>query len=107
VTKAEFLKLMNFPTEWDRFSMYPDELFQSQVTRYQVGHEEASEHDRNGAFHWWLRRGPDRDQLEKLLRLTFLDPDPALGADVRDYIRRNAAFDSQLAALESQLQSID
>lgn len=103
MTKMEFLKLMKFPTEWETFGMYPDDLFQSQVSRYEVGHEEGSEHDRNGAFHWWLRRELNREQLEKLLRLTILDPDVALGADVRTYIRKAAAFDSELAMLESKL----
>lgn len=103
MTKAEFLRLMRFPSEWDTFGMYPDDLFQSQMSNYQVGHEEGSEHDRNGAFHWWLRRDLRKEQLEKLLRLTVLDPDPALGADVRTYIRKAPAFDNELAVLESTL----
>ena len=103
MTKSEFMKLMRYPAEWETFGMYPDDLFQSQKSRYQVGHEEGSEHDRNGAFHWWLRRRPNKDQLEKLLRLTFLDPDAALGEDVRGYIRKTPAFDNDLAKLEAKL----
>lgn len=83
--------------------MYPDDLFQWQVSRYELGHEEASEHDRNGAFHWWLRRDPNRDQLELLLRLAILDPDPLLAADVRKHIRQAEAFDDSLTALEDKL----
>ena len=88
MTKREFLKLMNFPEEWISLGMYPDELFQWQLSGYRVGHEDASEHDRNGAFHWWLRRNPTRDQLEQLLRLAVLDPDAHLSADVRRHIRQ-------------------
>ena len=85
--------------------MYPDGLFQSQVSRYQAGHEEGSEHDRNGAFHWWLHRKMSTEELEKLLRLTFFDPDPMLGNDVRMYIRALPDFDQGLAMLESKLLS--
>jgi hypothetical protein len=101
--KHEFLGLMKFPMEWESLGMYPEDLFASQVGRYKPGHEEGSEHDRNGAFHWWLRQDPSRDQLERLLRLTFLDPDTALGEDVRTYIRKSSEYDAQLAKLEAEL----
>lgn len=105
MTKIEFLKLMSFPAEWDSLGMYPDELFQWQLSGYRLGHEDAAEHDRNGAFHWWLRRYPTRDQLERLLKLAILDPDPHIGADVRRYIRMAPAFDAQLSKLEAELAS--
>lgn len=105
MTKREFLNLMSFPKEWDSLGMYPDELFQWQVSQYQVGHEDASEHDRNGAFHWWLKRNPTRSQLEQLLKLAILDPDAHLRADVVRYIRAAAAFDAGLGACESELLS--
>jgi hypothetical protein len=103
MTKTQFLKLMRFPNEWTSFEMYPDELFQWQFATYEPGHEEGSEHDRNGAFHWWLRRTPTRDQLQKLLRLAALDPDPLLASDLRNYIRKASTYDDQLAQLDLEL----
>lgn len=103
MTKEEFLQLMRFPAEWLSMGMYPDELFQRQLSGYEPCHEEGSEHDRNGAFHWWLKRNPTTDELEKLLRLAALDPDPLLGNDVRRYIRAAGAFDVKLALLDSAL----
>lgn len=103
MTKTEFLELMRFPKEWVSSGMYPDELFQWQLSGYQPGHEDGAEHDRNGAFHWWLRRQPSRSELENLLRLAALDPDRMLGEDLRQYIRRASAFDAKLAALEREL----
>jgi hypothetical protein len=103
VKKADFLTLMKFPKEWATYEMYPDELFNGQVSQYQPGDENAGEHDRNGAFHWWLRRSPTREQLDKLLRLAALDPDRMMGDDVRNHIRKASAFDDQLAFLEKEL----
>jgi hypothetical protein len=101
--KIDFLKLMQFPIEWLDWEMYPDDLFDWQISRYQSGHEDASEHDRNGAFHWWLRRSPDKNQLEKLLRLAALDPEPFLGPDVCQYLRKATNYDQELSILERQL----
>jgi hypothetical protein len=103
MTRSDFLSLMHFPIEWDRYGMYPDELFEWQISGYQPGHEEASEHDRNGAFHWWLRRNPSKSELEKLIRLARLDPEAALGEDVRGYLRKAERFDSDLAKLDEEL----
>jgi hypothetical protein len=86
MTKAEFLQLMRFPPEWEALGMYPQELFELQAGRYEPGHERGSEHDRNGAFHWWLRRGPSRREVENLRRLASVDPDRALGEDMRRYL---------------------
>ncbi len=72
MTKDEFLQLMRFPYEWHSLGMYPQELFDVQVARYEQGDERGSEHDRNGAFHWWLRKGPKRHQVELLRRLATL-----------------------------------
>jgi hypothetical protein len=94
---------MKFPNEWAAYEMYPDELFNGQVSQYKPGDENAAEHDRNGAFHWWLRRSPTREQLEKLLRLASLDPDRMMGDDVRSYIRKASAFDDRSASLEKEL----
>lgn len=105
MTKDEFLQLMQFPEGWNSSGMYPDELFQGQISGYRVGDENAAEHDRNGAFHWWLKRNPTRAQLEQLLKLAILDPDPLMGADVRSHIRAAVAFDAGLSKLEADLLS--
>jgi hypothetical protein len=97
------MNLMKFPDQWEQFGMYPDELFNWQMSGYEQGHEEGSEHDRNGAFHWWLKRNPSKSDLKNLLQLTYLDPDPALGSDVRSYIRNAEAFDMDLASLDRRL----
>lgn len=88
MTKDEFLALMNFPVEWKELGMYPDELWQGQLSRYLPGDELGSEHDRNEAFHWWLKRELSQEQLQKLVNLANLDPDAGLGADVRGYLDR-------------------
>lgn len=86
MNKHEFLTLMQFPEEWLEWDLYPDELFEIQRSGYKQGHEEGSEHDRNGAFHWWLRQEPKASVLMQLAKLTFLDPDPLMAANVRCYI---------------------
>ena len=88
MTKTDFLSLMNFPKEWEEYGMYPDELAQLQIGEYKPGHEDASEHDRCGAFHWWLKRDPNEDELIKLMKLAHIDPESYLGYDIRDYIRK-------------------
>lgn len=103
LTKQEFLRLMRFPDEWMARDMYPDELFEWQVSGYRHGHENGAEHDRNGAFHWWLRNKLTREQLENLLYLAACDPDPLLGNDLRQYISQHPAFDTELAKLENRL----
>jgi len=103
VTKKEFLILMRFPPEWEALGMYPDDLFSWQMSGYVPGHEQGAEHDRNGAFHWWLRRHPSKSQLMNLFRLAALDPDPTLGNDVRQYFRRAKSFDAEVAALDRSL----
>ncbi len=96
---------MHFPIEWESLGMYPDELYLWQVSGYEPGHENGSEHDRNGAFHWWLKRNPTRGQVENLVRLAAYDPDPMLGEDVRQYIRKAKNFDAELDALAETLFS--
>jgi hypothetical protein len=66
--------------------MYPDELFSKQLNLYRPGDEGGAEHDRNGAFHWWLKCAPSSDELERLVLLTYKDPDPIMAADVRKHI---------------------
>lgn len=87
IRKLEFVNLMRFPPEWDAWGMYPQELFELQLSTYEPGNEDSSEHHRNGAFHWWLRKNPSSEAIGKLIDLTYLDPDPHLGDDVRNHIR--------------------
>ena len=104
--KTQFLKLMKFPTEWTSLEMYPDDLASIQMADYKPGRERASEHFRNGAFHWWLKVGkPSRSQVEKLLLLASIDPDPLMGKDVLSYIRRDPGFDGELELLAARLFS--
>ena len=86
MTKDQFLALMEFPGEWKEWGMYPDELSHAQISRYTPGNEAGAEHDRNEAFHWWIKNGMSEEQLEKLVKLTHLDPDKELGADVREQL---------------------
>jgi hypothetical protein len=86
MNKSEFLSLMGYPPEWLEWSMYSDELFEKQLQVYREGDEHGAEHDRNGAFHWWLKQTITADQLKKLVLLTFKDPDALMAADVRKHI---------------------
>jgi hypothetical protein len=86
VTKTDFAKLMRFPGEWILWDLYPDELFEAQFRMYRPDDENGAEHDRNGAFHWWLKRNPGVDVLEKLYELTLLDEDQVMAGDARRHI---------------------
>jgi hypothetical protein len=102
MNKADFMRIMSIPAEWDALGMWPEELVQEQLKSYSSGDERASEHDRNGMFHWWLRREPTSDQLLRLVKLTHLDPEPLMAEDVRNYIRRSKNCNSEvLHALQS------
>jgi hypothetical protein len=80
-----WLKFMKFPEEWASWDLLPRELQELQSDRYELGQEHASEHDRHGAFQWWLKRDPSPEILVKLARLTWLDPDPKMS----DYVRKS------------------
>jgi len=97
--KAEFARLMAYPAEWLEWDMYPDELFEQQLNLYHPGDERAAEHDRNGAFHWWLKRNLTADQLEKLVALSFKDPDPLMAEDVRHYIASRTDLPQEIRKL--------
>ena len=86
MTKLKFLEIMGFPKEWASLGMYPDELFEIQVSGYRPGHEQSGEHYRNGAFHWWLHKEPAPEQLIVLTGLSMLDPDQLMAGDIRNYI---------------------
>lgn len=103
MTKFEFLRLMRFPKEWLELEMYPDELFEWQVSGYEPGHEDGAEHDRNGAFHWWLKKPPSKIELQNLLRLAALDPDTFVANDICRYIRLSPAYCEEFVELEHKL----
>ena len=92
MTKTELVQLMKFPKEWVEWNMLPDELIEIQIKGYKPGHENGSEHNRNGAFHWWLKNNPSKEQLVKLVKLTYLEPDRLMGEDVRSYIRKSKNY---------------
>lgn len=94
--RIEFMRLMEFPEGWLEPGMYPQDLFEGQLASYTPGSEAASEHFRNGAFHWWLKRAPTEDQLIKLAALSRADPDQLMGKDVQKYIRLAAAYTSKV-----------
>lgn len=96
MTKADFIKLMDYPEAWLSDGMYPDELFRAQLALYKPGDEKGAEHDRNGAFHWWLRRNPTKAELTKLLQLASLDPDVHMARDAVSYMVKAPAFDAEL-----------
>lgn len=94
---------MSFPDEWLEYDMYPDELFIIQFDGYEIGNEDGSEHDRNGAFHWWLKKKPNKEELMKLTRLTFLDSEQLMAEDVRSYILKASSFDKEVEELMKEL----
>ena len=86
-TIEALLRKLEFPKEWRDWDMIPSELADMQLRGYRSGHEESPEHDRHGAFNWWLKRNPSTEQLHKLCELTFLDPDQHMASYVRGRIR--------------------
>ncbi|MEM7401394.1 MAG: hypothetical protein AAF304_05530 [Pseudomonadota bacterium] len=93
---------MDFPNEWSDWEMYPDDLFiDGQLSSYTKGSEDASEHYRNGAFFWWLKKEPTKAQLLMLVKLTYLDPDEHVGKYVRGKILEANNCDEEIK------QSID
>jgi hypothetical protein len=94
--RESFFKLMNFPPEWVELDLYPRELATIQLNCYKPGQEDASEHYRCGAFHWWLKQEPSEQKLKNLMLLASIDPDPLMGEDIRSYIRRAKNYTSQV-----------
>ncbi len=99
----EYLNLMRFPVEWREWGMLPEaEFLNSLIASYKPGMENASEHDRNGVFHWWLKREPTEAQLISLAKLTLLDPDPLMAGSVKNHIRKAAHYSG---AVEAELSN--
>lgn len=96
MTKKEFIKLMRYPREWVEWDMLPDELITEQLAEYKPG--SAAERYRIEAFHFWLRREPSKDILLKLIRLSYVDPDPLMGFCLRkDHIAKAENADEEVA----------
>lgn len=97
--KDTFFTIMEFPRQWREWNMFPDELCAGFMANYKPGNENSSDHTRNGVFHWWLSQSPSKDHLIKLVKLSFLDPDPGLGTHMRDYIKREKNCDAEVLEL--------
>ena len=98
MTRNEFIKLMQYPREWLEGDMLPDELIDLQMVQYQPGGEQAAERYRNAAFHFWLRKRPGKEILLKLIKLSYLDPDPLSSYAFRkDYIANADNADEEVA----------
>lgn len=98
MTKNEFIKLMQYPREWIEWDMLPDELINGQLAEYEPDSEQASERYRSAAFHFWLRRGPSKDILLKLIKLSYFDPDPLMSYCLRkDYIANAENADEEVS----------
>ncbi len=83
MTVEQYLTLMHFPAEWQAYGMLPSsEFIEKYIASYSPGMEQASEHDRNGFFQYWLRRDLDQERLDKIIKLAELDPDPGLRQDI-------------------------
>lgn len=80
------MRLMEFHPKWQEYDLLPSELIDQLIDTYEPGMENASEHDRNSFFHWWLKRNPSKELLAQLWELSELDPDQLMAGDVRRYI---------------------
>lgn len=94
--KAEFMKVMQIPEEWEIFGMYPKDLFDFQMIYFEPEHIEVAEHDRQCMFHWWLKREPSEEELRKLVELSFLEPDQRMAEYARSYIRLAENYTPQI-----------
>jgi hypothetical protein len=91
MTHEEWLQRMRFPRQWTEWGLIPAALAAKQLAGYASEHEASPEHDRHGAFQWWLRQSPSPAVLVQLARLTWLDPDQEMGAYVRECIRKQSS----------------
>lgn len=98
MTKNEFVKLMHYPREWVEWDLLPDELIDAQTAAYYPGGERDSASYRNAAFHFWLRTRPSKDILLKLIKLSYLDPEPLMSYCLRkDHIAKAENVDEEVA----------
>ena len=103
MTKTEFIKLMQYPREWLEWDMLPDELIDSQIAEYESDVEPSPERYRNAAFHFWLRTKPSKETLLKLIRLSYLDPEPLMSYCLRkDHIAMAENVDEDVAQVLRQ-----
>ena len=102
MTHTDWLKLMQFPPEWEAWHLIPNELAAIQLAGFEPEHAGAPEHDRHGSFRWWLKREPSSDVLVQLVQLSWLDPDQPMAQYVRECIAKqpncNAAVTSALGS---------
>ncbi len=97
MTRNEFITLMQYPPEWVEWGMLTEELLNIQMGEYYPGSERASEHYRNGAFHYWLHKEPSKEVLIKLANLSFLDPDTLMAKWLRnEYIAKAQHADEEV-----------
>lgn len=96
MNKNAFIKLMRYPREWVEWDMLPDELINEQLAQFKPG--SSAERYRTDAFHFWLRREPSKAILLKLIRLSYLDPDPLMAYCLRkDHIARAENVDEEVS----------
>lgn len=96
--RQSYLDLMQFPPEWQAWGMLPIEFVDAQRAEYKAGHEDGSEHDRHGVFQWCLKQGLSVEQLVRLSRLTWLDPDQIMAGYVRECIAKQPQLNPDVAA---------
>ncbi len=105
-SKSQFLHIYGFPSEWDAWGLYPDELFNAQLNVMADDvHTHHDEHLRYGAFIWWVQKQRDlpKDTLLQLCRLAALDPDPPMaGAAIHDILFHPMA-DSEVVTVVAEL----
>ena len=88
MTRSEYLRLMHFAPEWEEWGLISNEWLEGAMSTYEQGMENASEHDRNGQFHWRIKRDPSMEELVLLSKLSWLEPDHQMAEGWRDYIRQ-------------------
>ncbi len=82
-----------------------DSVLKDLVSSYQPGMENASEHDRNGCFHYWLNKNPDKETLVKLVKLSAIDPDKLMGQSLRkDYLATATNTDNDILKLIAEYE---
>lgn len=97
MNRDTYIELMKFPPEWIEWEMLPVESIRQMIETYEPGMENASEHDRHGAFQWWLKGHPTATQLVTLARLSWLDPDEGMAGYVRECIAQLPELSADVA----------